>query len=133
MARYDLQWRRLFFRRPITPEQVVQVLRLWAHDPAQPPLVLECRMTDGKAIYLLGAPEPAMAPSVAVIRSVMPGTDATEDGVSRRPISQAVAITVRGTERTLRLDQVEATIRAVSGYDLMCRTGYDLTCRSRRG
>lgn len=108
-----LQWRRLYFRRPITSEQIVRVLRLWANDPAQPPLVLECRITGGRVTYMLGAPEAAINASAAVLVGVMPGTQVIEESVNRIVMQHAVRLAVRGTERPLRFDQIDATIQAV--------------------
>lgn len=109
----SLQWRRLYFRRPITSEQIVSVLRLWANDPSRPPLVLECRITGGRATYLLGAPEGAIEGSAAVLVGVMPGTQVIEESVNRVHMQHAVRLAVRGTERSLRFDQIDATIQAV--------------------
>lgn len=108
-----LRWRQIHFRRPIVPEQIVEVLRLWAHDPAGSPLVLECRVRPGSVRYLLGCPAPAIDSSTAVVATTLPGTRMMEGDVNRREVRSAVTVMVRGSERPLRRDHVEATIRAV--------------------
>jgi hypothetical protein len=109
----ELHWWRLHFRRPITSDQVVEVLRLLAHDPRRPFVVLEARVHRGQVSYLLGT-TPAAAESCAqVVSSTLPGTVATEAGVERHRMNTAVTLKVRGTERPLRRDHVEATIAAV--------------------
>jgi hypothetical protein len=109
----ELRWWRLHFGRPITPDQVVEVLRLLAHDPRRPFVVLEARVHQGQVSYLLGTTPPAAESCAHVVSSTLPGTAVTETGVERRRMNTAVTLKVRGTQRPLRRDHVEATITAV--------------------
>lgn len=107
-----LGWRQLYFRRPITPEQIVTVLRLWAHDPAKPYVVLECRVAKGEVTYLLATTEPALESVTAIVTSTMPGTHAGPLALERAEMSSAVVLKVRGSERPLRHEAIQATIAA---------------------
>lgn len=108
-----LGWRQIYWHRPITTQQVIELLRLWAHDPRQAFVVLECHVRGGKAAYWLGAPLPTVEQYATTVAGVMPGTQTHHPATKRPTVFSAVRIKVRGSERPLRHDLAEATVRAV--------------------
>lgn len=119
----ELRFRELHFRRPITPTQVGEVLRLWAGDPSRPTVVLEARAHAGRVRYLLGGSEAAMPSLTSVLSALPSGTRTTTitpvDGGNPlastfRPATRtALRVRVRAADRPLRSDDALATIRAL--------------------
>jgi Type IV secretion-system coupling protein DNA-binding domain len=106
-----LAWRQISWQRPLEPTHAAAALRQWAADQRSPGIVLETRLSPGGAVYLLG--HAVAARQVPTALRTIPGTSLASPLTDRLPVSAAGRLRASTRHRPLRIDDPEATIRAI--------------------
>ena len=107
-----LTWRELFWSRPLDPARVAACLRHWAADERSPQVVLETRLTRAGAQYLLGYRRAQTEGVLTPLKAIGSAT-LREMKSDRSPTVTAARLRATTRHRALRLNDPEATVRAL--------------------
>ena len=105
-----LVWHQLRFALPLAQDAVVGLVERILADGSLGRVVLELRASGGQAVWAVGSS--AGERLVSVVRELVPGCRVSR-GVSRRAVSQAVAVSARPVGAGLATERLSAVVRAV--------------------
>jgi hypothetical protein len=111
----QLVWHRLHWQRPITPEMVSELVRLWANDPRAPRIILELRRDVRALRWLLGTDRDAVRQVTRTLRDTVSGTVATEDpdDLDRPPVEAVGSLRIHGSQLALGSDNPQMLVRGL--------------------
>lgn len=104
-------WRRLAFRLPLEAGTAVDLLQRLVVDASLGHIILETRAQGGRAEWLLASTVGQRLD--AAIKQLTPDTRVTTPRTSRRPVDQALRLSVSRASLPLSTDRLEAVARAV--------------------